>query len=324
MGQATRLLRPRRSSTSPITTGSAVRSRCAAASGCAARTREGTMCPSYMVTREEAHSTRGRANTLRLAMAGQLGDAKLSDKGVHDVLDLCLECRACKSECPVGVDVARFKSEFLAGYWERHGMSLAAHVFGGAPAAAAWGSRFAPFSNAVAGTRIARWAAEKLTGIDRRRSLPQWTRQTLRKRIRDQGAGIGDQGNRALLFADTFTNHADPEIGLAAIDVMNAAGITAARRTQCLLRPSADFAGTSVGRAPARGRQRSRALRRGRNAATPSSSWNRVACRRSVKTPRICLRGELQRRARVDRASRGAVRRVPRGRVRRGPRDARP
>jgi FAD/FMN-containing dehydrogenase/NAD-dependent dihydropyrimidine dehydrogenase PreA subunit len=94
--------------------------------GLCRKKREGTMCPSYMVTGDEAHSTRGRANTLRLAMNGSLGDARLSDAGVHDVLDLCLECRACKSECPVGVDVARFKSEFLAGYWDRHGLSAAA------------------------------------------------------------------------------------------------------------------------------------------------------------------------------------------------------
>ena len=195
--------------------------------GLCRKTREGTMCPSYMVTRDEAHSTRGRANTLRLAMAGQLGDAKLSDEGVHDVLDLCLECRACKSECPVGVDVARFKSEFLSGYWDRHGMSLAAQVFGGAPSAAAWGSRLAPFSNALANTTMARWAAEKLTGIDRRRTLPQWTRRTLRKRT-NPGTGSQERGAaRAWLFADTFTNYADPEIGLAALDVMNAAGIPA-------------------------------------------------------------------------------------------------
>ena len=202
--------------------------------GLCRKKREGTMCPSYMVTRDEAHSTRGRANTLRLAMAGQLGEARLSDEGVHDVLDLCLECRACKSECPVGVDVARFKSEFLSGYWDRHGMSLAAQAFGGASSAAAWGSRLAPLSNALASTTLARWAAEKLVGIDRRRSLPQWTRHTLRKRTGDRGSGIGDRGSgirdqgsgiRALLFADTFTNHADPEIGLAALDLLNAAGI---------------------------------------------------------------------------------------------------
>jgi FAD/FMN-containing dehydrogenase/NAD-dependent dihydropyrimidine dehydrogenase PreA subunit len=79
---------------------------------------DGTMCPSYMATLEEKHSTRGRANTLRLAMAGRLDESGLGDHDVHDVLDLCLECRACKAECPVGVDVARFKSEFLAGYWQ--------------------------------------------------------------------------------------------------------------------------------------------------------------------------------------------------------------
>ena len=94
--------------------------------GACRKTLEGTMCPSYMATREEKHSTRGRANTLRLAMAGRLGEAGLGDDEVHDVLDLCLECRACKAECPVGVDVARFKSEFLAGYWRRHGMPLRA------------------------------------------------------------------------------------------------------------------------------------------------------------------------------------------------------
>ena len=76
---------------------------------------DGTMCPSYMATREEQHTTRGRANVLRLAMAGQLGEEP--DREVYETLDLCLECRACKSECPVGVDVARFKSEFLASYW---------------------------------------------------------------------------------------------------------------------------------------------------------------------------------------------------------------
>jgi Fe-S oxidoreductase/FAD/FMN-containing dehydrogenase len=191
--------------------------------GLCRKKREGTMCPSYMVTREEAHSTRGRANTLRLAMAGALGDSALSDKGVHEVLDLCLECRACKSECPVGVDVARFKSEFLSGYWDRHGMPLAAQVFGSAHAAAEWGSRLAPLSNAIANLPIARWAAEQLVGLDRRRSLPVWTRHTLRKR---EPVGNMD-GVHALLFADTFTNHADPEIGVAALGVMTAAGIAA-------------------------------------------------------------------------------------------------
>jgi FAD/FMN-containing dehydrogenase/Fe-S oxidoreductase len=190
--------------------------------GLCRKTRDGTMCPSYMVTKEEAHSTRGRANTLRLAINGTLGDANMSDQGVYDVLDLCLECRACKSECPVGVDVARFKSEFLSGYWDRHGMSIAAHAFGSGHATAVWGSRFAPLSNRVASWKPARWVMEKIVGIDQRRSLPQWTRQTLRK----QTAKGYPHRMEALLFADTFTDLADPENGLAAIEVLNAAGIS--------------------------------------------------------------------------------------------------
>ena len=108
----------------------AARSKCAAASARAARSLSGTMCPSYMATRDEAHSTRGRANVLRLAMTGQLGESGLGDEGVYEVLDLCLECRACKSECPVGVDMAAFKSEFLADYWKPPRHAVAAKALG--------------------------------------------------------------------------------------------------------------------------------------------------------------------------------------------------
>src|SRR6201988_5036277 len=118
--------------------------------GVCRKTLDGTMCPSYMATRDEADSTRGRANVLRLAMAGRLGESGLGDQGVHQVLDLCLECRACKAECPVGVDVARFKSEFLADYWRRHGTPLRARALGDIARASQWGSRFAPLSNWVA------------------------------------------------------------------------------------------------------------------------------------------------------------------------------
>ena len=266
--------------------------------GLCRKTREGTMCPSYMVTREEAHSTRGRANTLRLAMAGQLGDAKLSDAGVHEVLDLCLECRACKSECPVGVDMARFKSEFLSGYWDRHGMSLAAQAFGNARSAAVWGSAFAPLSNTIANSAIAKWVAEKTIGVDRRRSLPKWTRRTLRKRITDQGSGIGAQGKAALLFADTFTEYADPEIGLAAIEVMNAAGIaTAVAPNVCCGRPL-----ISQGRLQ-EARQLAAANAHALYDAAESGQaliFVEPSCLSAIRedAPDL-LRGELQRRARV-------------------------
>jgi Fe-S oxidoreductase len=262
--------------------------------GLCRKKRDGTMCPSYMVTREEAHSTRGRANALRLAMAGQLGDAKLSDAAVLDVLDLCLECRACKSECPVGVDVARFKSEFLSGYWERHRMTMAAQVFGSAHTAAAWGSRLAPISNRVLDSKPARWAAEKIVGLDRRRSMPQWSRKTLRRQARptlDPSAG-------ALLFADTFTEYADPEIGLAAVDVLNAAGVlTFVAPNHCCGRPLISQGRLSEARRLAEKNVHTlfEAADRGQRIVFVEPS-----CLSAVKddAPDL-LRGELQRRARV-------------------------
>jgi FAD/FMN-containing dehydrogenase/Fe-S oxidoreductase len=190
---------------------------------------DGTMCPSYMVTREEKHSTRGRANTLRLAMAGRLGEAGLGDEGVREVLDLCLECRACKAECPVGVDVARFKSEFLAGYWRRHGAPLRTRAMGHVHTLSAWASRIAPLANAVVRSGPGRWVNERLLGIDRHRVPPAFVRRTLRKQLADrspipvQSAFRGHQS--ALLFADTFTNFNHPEIGVAAVDVLASAGI---------------------------------------------------------------------------------------------------
>lgn len=188
--------------------------------GACRKTLDGTMCPSYMATREERHSTRGRANVLRLAMSGRLGEAGLDGDGVKEVLDLCLECRACKAECPVGVDVGRFKSEFLAARWKRlGGAPLKARVLGNAAGLAELGSRFAPLSGAVANWGVSRWLNEKITGIDARRPVPRWKSSTLRSRM---GSRTGGQ---ALLFVDTFTNHYDPEIGVAAVELMEKAGL---------------------------------------------------------------------------------------------------
>ena len=174
----------------------------------------GTMCPSYMATRDEAHTTRGRANALRLAMAGRLGEEGLGDEGVREVLDLCLECRACKSECPVGVDMARFKSEFLADYYSRHGAPLAARLLGNIDRISVWGSRLAPLSN---------WLALRgPLGIDRRRSLPRWRRDTFARWAAAHPNGAA--GTPVTLFNDTFTNHYDPEIGIAAVEVLRGAG----------------------------------------------------------------------------------------------------
>jgi FAD/FMN-containing dehydrogenase/Fe-S oxidoreductase len=189
--------------------------------GVCRKTLDGTMCPSYMATREETHSTRGRANVLRLAMAGQLGETGLGDDGVKKVLDLCLECRACKSECPVGVDVARFKSEFLADYWRRHGTSLQANALGHVETLARVGSRLAPLSNTLAASAPIRWLNERLLGIDRRRVLPTWTRRTFAAQFRP-AAPRSARG--VAIFNDTFTNYYNPAIGMAGARVLRHLG----------------------------------------------------------------------------------------------------
>ena len=192
--------------------------------GACRKAREGTMCPSYMATRDEAHSTRGRANVLRLAMTGQLGPHGLDDPGLHEALDLCLECRACKSECPVSVDMARIKSEVLADQWKRHGAPARVKAFGHVRQLARWGSRLAPLSNLMAGSVVGRALGEITAGIDRRRMPPVWARRTLTRRAATRPAR---STSRAVLFADTFTEHVDPEIGEAALDVLDRAGIGA-------------------------------------------------------------------------------------------------
>ena len=198
--------------------------------GACRKTLGGTMCPSYMATRDEAHSTRGRANALRLAMTGALGPADprgagLGGRGVYDVLDLCLECRACKTECPVGVDMARLKSEFLADYWRRHGTPVRARLLGHVHDLAQAGTPLAPLVRRWLGSRWGRALGERLLGIDRRRSLPRPAARTLAAQWRARPGGPAARPD-AVLFNDTFTNYFDPEIGLAAADVLEAAGLT--------------------------------------------------------------------------------------------------
>jgi FAD/FMN-containing dehydrogenase/Fe-S oxidoreductase len=203
--------------------------------GVCRKTLECTMCPSYMATLDEKHSTRGRANVLRLAMAGRLGEAGLGDEGVREVLDLCLECRACKAECPVGVDVARFKSEFLAGYFTRHGTPLRTRAIGHIHALSRWASPVAPIANALARSRPGRWLSEAFLGIDRRRTPPAWTRDTFARRFARRVSAIHNPRpvrnpqstirNAVILFNDTFTNYNHPEIGVAAAAVLDAASV---------------------------------------------------------------------------------------------------
>jgi FAD/FMN-containing dehydrogenase/Fe-S oxidoreductase len=191
--------------------------------GACRKTLDGTMCPSYMATREETHSTRGRANVLRLVIAGRLGEAGLGDEAVKDVMALCLECRACKAECPVGVDVGRFKSEFLADYQRRHGTPLRARLLGHIHDLARWGSRLAPVSNLVARSAQARWLNERMFGLDRRRTPPEWASKTFRKRFRREVAAQS-AGRPVAIFSDTFTNHYNPDVGVAGANVLARAG----------------------------------------------------------------------------------------------------
>jgi FAD/FMN-containing dehydrogenase/Fe-S oxidoreductase len=197
--------------------------------GVCRKTLDGTMCPSYMATREEAHSTRGRANTLRLVMAGRLDESGLGDAGVREVLDLCLECRACKAECPVGVDVARFKSEFLADYWKRHRTPLHARALGHVHTLSRWASRMPAVANALIGSGPLRWLNARLLGFHPDRPLPRWAPRTLSEHrgFRHEADATKAEGTPAvLLFNDTFTNYFHPEIGLAARDVVRAMGLS--------------------------------------------------------------------------------------------------
>ncbi len=185
---------------------------------------EGTMCPSFQATREEKDCTRGRANLLRMAITGQLGFQGLTDPAVHEVLDLCLECKACKGECPTNVDMARLKAEFLHQYYRKHGLPWRNRVFGHVAELGRIGSALAPLLTRLVQSRLSRWFNEKLLRIDGRRVPPAFARQTLVQRYREPPIAKDDPGYSVLLFPDTFTNYFEPAIGEAAIELLRRTG----------------------------------------------------------------------------------------------------
>jgi FAD/FMN-containing dehydrogenase/Fe-S oxidoreductase len=193
--------------------------------GLCRKTQTGVMCPSYMATLEEDHATRGRANALVRALSQPDPHAALGDERLHEILDLCLECKACKRECPLEVDMAQLKSEFLSHYQEIHGTPLRSRAFGAIRALNRAGAALAPLSNAAPRVPGARMLLERTLGIARERPLPRFERETLlrwdaRRARRTAAAPRGD----VVLLADSFTTFTEPAIGRAAVELLERAG----------------------------------------------------------------------------------------------------
>ena len=196
--------------------------------GCSkCRTTEGgVMCPSYRASGEEITSTRGRANALRDAIDGKLGeDALTSDWFQEEVLDLCLSCKACETECPTGVDMAKLKTEAKYQKHEQEGISLRSRLFGNVRTLNRIGSILAPVANRLADFGPGRVVAEKVFGIDRRRSLPEFASESLLDWIatHDPAPIVGGRG-AVVLYPDCYTTYNHPRVGRAAVRVLEELG----------------------------------------------------------------------------------------------------
>ncbi len=199
----------------------------------------GTMCPSYMATLEEEHSTRGRANALRAALAGRMPGEGLANSELFEVMDLCLECKACKAECPSNVDMAKLKYEFLAHYYEKHGYPLRSHLFAKIHKLSRWATALTPVSNWIAGSVLNRWVLDRFLGIAQQRRLPRFASQRFstwfdKRNYRKEG----DKGT-VVLFNDTFVEYNEPQIAMAATIILEAAGfnVVLAKNKVCCGRP---------------------------------------------------------------------------------------
>src|ERR1700694_3831370 len=181
----------------------------------------GVMCPSYRATRNEKDVTRGRANTLRLAISGQLGPDALASDEMMDTLKLCVSCKACRHECPVGVDMAKMKIEVLAARAARHGLSLRDRLVGYLPRYAGLASRLAPLANWPNSSPLLRRLFEKYAGISAQRALPAWRRDVFKPGSEAAGP---ENGREVVLFADTFNRAYERENLDAALRVLVEAG----------------------------------------------------------------------------------------------------
>ena len=191
--------------------------------GACRKTLTGTMCPSFIGTREEEHSTRGRANALRAIISGALPHTEFTNERLQEVLDLCLGCKACKAECPSNVDMAKIKYEVMAHYHKANGLPLHRRLFGEIGALAPLGSMLSPFSNWAANNGISKWIAEKLIGVDRRRDMPTFVRPTYEQWFQKRRSRQTSD-KKVVLFPDTFMNYSEPSIGKAAVELLEACG----------------------------------------------------------------------------------------------------
>jgi Fe-S oxidoreductase/FAD/FMN-containing dehydrogenase len=201
----------------------------------------GTMCPSFMVTREEEHSTRGRANALRAAISGKLPAGALTSQRMYEVMDLCIECKACKAECPSSVDMAKIKTEFMAQYNRANGVPLRARLFANMPSLSRLSSGFlAPLANWTLRQGVVRSVLDKGLGIHRKRQLPPFARQPFTDwfKGRTNGRLLPADAPQVAFFHDTFNTYNYPQVSVAAVEVLEAAGFRIALPGhQCCGRP---------------------------------------------------------------------------------------
>jgi FAD/FMN-containing dehydrogenase/Fe-S oxidoreductase len=208
----------------------------------ACRKLDGGMCPSYMVTLDEEHSTRGRANLLRQAVNGVLPAEELAGERIQGALDLCVECKACKSECPSGVDMAKLKYEVLTKHYEEHGLPLRSRLFGRIAKLSALGTRIGPLVplvNLFNRNPLVRMGMQRFGGIHRERPLPALARTPFRRWFGDRNASRRGPRGEVVFFDDTFTQYYQPEVGQAATAVLEALGyrVTVVDRLGCCGRP---------------------------------------------------------------------------------------
>jgi FAD/FMN-containing dehydrogenase/Fe-S oxidoreductase len=205
----------------------------------------GVMCPSYMATREEKHSTRGRAHLLWEVMQGEVLENGWHNEEVKEALDLCLSCKACKTECPTSVDMATYKAEFLAHYYEGRRRPLEAYAFGMVDRWARIASHVPRMANAIGRLTITRVVRDALLGTHRERTLPVLAAATFRSQVksRNRNRPAIAPARSVLLWADTFTNYFQPHVALAAHDVLSEAGfhVKVLPHHVCCGRPLYDF-----------------------------------------------------------------------------------